>query len=87
MNSITTTNVGVFASALSHVSATFPLGGVVNADRRPSRVRGEVCPLTPTAQIQGTALSTAAQPFGTGVMGFARLNKYRTGSYAQGLTG
>jgi hypothetical protein len=88
MNNINTTNVGVFASAMSHVQATSLAYGVVNADQRLRRIWGDVCLATPSVQLQGSAVSTVTPAIGgTDVMGFARFDKYRWGSYAQGLTG
>jgi hypothetical protein len=86
VNEINTQYVGVCTSALSHVPATSIVAGVINADRRP-RPTGDVRLLTGTPSFQGSALSTAIQVGNTGGMGFARFNKYRTGSRAPGLGG
>jgi hypothetical protein len=85
-NSITT-NVGDFTPTLSHVRAAFVFHGVINADRRLRRLRGEVCPLAPAAPVQGIALSTVTPVVGTQVMGGAQFDKYRTGSHDPGLSG
>ena len=88
MNSTSTWIVGGIAPAMSHVPATPLVDGVINADRRPRRITGEVCLLTPSAQLQGSALPTATSGVSTtGDMGFPRFDKYRLGSHAPGLTG
>ena len=84
---INTQYVGVCASALAHVPAIPLVAGVINADlqRRPG---GEVRLLTATPSIQGRTLSPATPVVSnTGGMGFARFDKYRTGSRAPGLSG
>jgi hypothetical protein len=77
---IVTANVGGFAPAMTHVRAASAFG-VVNADPRPRRTRGDVCLSTPAVQLQGTTL-----PIATQVMGDV-FDKYRTGSHARDLTG
>ena len=86
MENITTTNVGGFMPTLTHVPAPSVVDGVVNADPRLRRIWGEVCPLVPSAQVQGSALPIVTQLAGTRVMG-AQFDKYRTGSHAIGLSG
>ena len=85
-NSITT-NVGDFTPTLAHVRAASLVRGVINADPGLRRLRGDVCLLTPAAQVQGIALSTVTPAVGTQVMGGAQFDKYRTGSHDPGLSG
>lgn len=88
MDKINTWYVGGVLPAMSHVPATPLVDGVINADRRPRRITGEVCHLTPSAQLQGSALPTGTSGVSiTGDMGFTRFDKYTTGSPAPGLTG
>jgi hypothetical protein len=86
MENINTTIAGVVAPALAHVRAA-SVRGVINADPRLRRSRGEVCLLSPAAQVQGIALSTVTPAVGTQLMGGAQFDKYRTGSHAIGLSG
>jgi hypothetical protein len=83
-NSITT-NVGGFVPAITHVRAASGYG-VINADPRLRRTRGEVCLLAPVAPVQGIALSTV-MPVGTQLMAGTQFDKYRTGSHAIGVSG
>jgi hypothetical protein len=88
VDKINTWNVGGDLPAMSHVQATPLVDGVINADRRPRRITGEVYLLAPSAQLQGSTLPTATSGVSiTGDMGFVRFDKYRTGSPAPGLTG
>jgi len=84
-------SVGVIAPAMSHVLAPSAVtSGVVNADPRLRRLRGEVCPLTQAVQLQGTGLPSAT-PITTPSVGIQFMgkgfDKYRTGSHAIGVGG
>jgi hypothetical protein len=91
VENITNQNVGVVASAMSHVPApSAVVTGVINADPRLRRPRGEVCLLTQAVQLQGTGLPSAT-PITTPTVGIQFMgkgfDKYRTGSHATGVGG
>jgi hypothetical protein len=80
MENTDTKNVDVIASAMSHVPAPSLIAGVVNADQRPRRTWGEVCPLAPAAELQGTTL-----PSSTPVIGGVQVSGIRvTGAQVTG---